>query len=246
MSNLNVTLFRTDDQRILKVRFNSDYEKEHDYYMLSFKCQSEAVEIISTSSGSIDGEGNIKSMGPKIDLFVDYCESASELECLVGYYRNNELLDYETLTAYFDNTQVIKAAEIAIPYLRTIPASFKGRFEDFFSALSRRKSSWKIQISCQDDVFLDIVSRSNTPTMVTFGENTRDMLVSDYVFRLEPNIQKLTIPIEVVQKQYPKYTPQCQLGVFEVIEPDFLGTQGAYYKSLISNLITLSDIAKTT
>lgn len=244
MSNLNVVLYRTDDQRILKVLFVSEYEKKYDYSMLSFKCNTEMMNIISTSSGSIDREGNVKFTASKVELFVDYCESASELECLVGYYRNNELLDYETLTAYFDNTQIITAAEIAIPYLRTIPASFKDRFEDFFSALSRRKSSWKIEISCSDDVFLDIVSRSNIPAMVTFGENTKDILASDYIFRLDFDIHKLTLPIEVIQKQYPKYTPQCKLGVFEVIKPDFLGTQGAYYKSLISNLITLSDIAK--
>lgn len=245
MSNLNVALYRTDDQRILKVSFVSGYEKKYDYSMLSFKCSTETVSIISTSSGSIDRESNVKFTASKVELFVDYCESASELECLVGYYQNNELLDYETLTAYFDNTQMIKAAEIAIPCLRTIPASFKDRFEDFFSALSRRKSSWKIQISCLDDVFLDIVARSNIPAMVTFGENTKDILASDYIFRLDSNIHKLTLPIEVIQQQSPKYTSQCQLGVFEVIKPDFLGAQGAYYKSLISNLITLSDIAKS-
>lgn len=244
MSDLTVTSYRTDNQRILKVSFVSNYEKEHDYFMFSFKCGTETVDVISTSSGSIDKEGNVKSTESKMELFVDYCESASELECLVGYYRNKELLYYETLTAHFDNAQVIETAEITIPYLRTIPASFKDRFKDFFSGLSRRKSSWKVQISCQNDVFLDIASRSNTSALVTFGENTKNVLASDYVFRLDSNIHKLTLPIEVIQKKYPKYTPQCQLGVFEVIKPDFLGTQGAYYKSLISNLIPLSDIAK--
>lgn len=244
MSKIDVALYRTDDHRILKVLFVSDYEKKHDYHVISFKCSAEAVDIISTSAGSIDGEGNVKLLDPKAELFIDYCESASEIECLVGYYQNNELLDYETLTAYFDNTQTIKEAEITIPYLRTIPGSFKNRFEDFFSALSRRKSSWKIQISCPDDIFLNIVSRSNTSATVIFGENTRDILASDYVFHLDPNINKINIPIEVIKKYYPKYSPQCQLGVFEVIEPDFLGSKGVYYKSLISNLITLSDIAK--
>jgi hypothetical protein len=70
------------------------------------------------------------------------------------------------------------------------------------------------------------------------------MLASDYLFQLDPNVDKINLPIEIVQKYYPKYTPNCSLGVFELIEPDFLGTKGAYYKSLISNLITLSDIAK--
>jgi len=244
MSKLDITSYRTDDRRILKVLFASDYMKDHDYYTLSFKCNTEMVPIISTSAGRIDGEGNVRLTEANVELFVDYCESASELECLVGYYRNNELLDYETLTAYFDNTQAIKATEITIPYLRTIPGSFKERFEDFFSALSRRKSSWKIQISCPDDVFLDIVSKSSTPTTVIFGENTKEVLASDYIFRLDPEAHKLNIPIEVIRKQSQKYTPRCQLGVFEVIEPDFLGAQGVFYKSLISNLITMSDIAK--
>lgn len=241
MSNLKVTLYRADDQRILKVLLVLKYEKKHDYSMISFKCGTETINILSTSSGNIDKEGNVKTVEPEVQLFVDYCESTSKLECLVGHYRNNELLDYETLTAYFDNTQIIKAVEATIPHLRTIPAPFRDRFEDFFSALSRRKSSWNIQVSCQGDVLLDIVSRSNTSAMVTFGENTKEVLASDYVFRLDPSINKLILPMEIVQKY--KHTPQCQLGVFEVIKPDFLGTQGVYYKNLISNLIELSDIS---
>ncbi len=244
MSKIDVTLYRTEDHRILKVLFASDYEKDHEYHTLSFKCNTESMTIISTSAGSIDGEGNAKLTEPTAELFVDYCESSSELECLIGYYQNNELLDYETLTAYFDNTQAIKTTEITIPNSRTIPGSFEDRFEDFFSALLRRKSSWKVQVSCQDDVFLDIVSRSNAPATVIFGENTREVLASDYIFRLEPETHKLNIPIEVIRKKSQKYTPRCQLGVFEVIEPDFLGAQGVFYKSLISNLITMSDIAK--
>lgn len=244
MSKIDVALYRTEDHRILKVLFSSDYEKDHEYHILSFKCNTETVAVISTSTGSIDREGNVKLADFQAELFVDYCESSSELECLVGYYRNNELIDYETLTAYFDNTQAIKAAKITIPYLKTAPGSFKDRFEDFFAALSRRKSSWKIQISCSDDVFLDIVSRSNTPAMVIFGENAREILASDYIFRLDPEVRKLNLPIEIIKRQYLQYTPHCHLGVFEVVEPDFLGAQGVYYKSLISNLITLSDIAK--
>ena len=244
MSNINVELYRTEDHRILKVLFTSDYEKDHEYYMLSFKCNTESMTVISTSAGSIDGEGNVKLTGNKTELFINYCESSSELECLVGYYQNNELLDYETLTAYFDNTQTIKTAESAIQYLKTAPGSFEDRFEDFFSALSRRKSSWKIQISCPDDIFLDIVSKSNTPTTVIFGENTKEVLASDYIFRLDPEVRNLSIPIEIIRKQSQKYTPRCQLGIFEAVEPDFLGAQGTFYKGLISNLITMSDIAK--
>lgn len=245
MSKIDVALYRTEDHRILKVLFVSDYKKDHEYYMLSFKCGTKAMTVISTSAGSIDGEGNVKLTAAKVELFIDYCEYSSELECLVGYYQNNELLDYETLTAYFDNAQAIKATKIAIPHLKTIPGSFKDRFEDFFLALSRRKSSWKIQISCLDDVFLDIVLRSNTPATVIFGENTKEVLASDYVFRLDPEVHNLNIPIEIIDKQSLKYTSRSQLGVFEVIETDFLGAQGVYYKSLISNLITMSDIAKT-
>ncbi len=244
MSKLDIALYRSDDHRLLKALFVSDYGEPYDYCTLSFKCGTEPVNIISTSMGNIDELGNVKLREPKTELFIDYCESSPELECLVGYYENSELLHYETLTAYFDNTQAIEAVETTIPYLRTIPGSFQDRFEDFFSALSRKKSSWKIQISCPGDIFLDIVSRSNISTTVTFGENTRDVLASDYIFRLDPNVRKLNLPIEVVRKHYPKYTPKCQLGVFEVIEPDFLGARGAYYKNLISNLITISDIAK--
>lgn len=242
MSKLNVTLYRTDDHRVLKVLFSSDYEKNHEYTMLSFKCITETVDVISTSAGSIDGEGNVKLTDSNAELFVNYCENGSELECLVGYYSNNELLDYENLIARFEGGQEIKSPDIEVPYIKTKSGSFSDRFESFFSTLSKRNSLWKVQISCPDDVFLSITSNSDTPTTVTFGENTREVLASDYIFRLDPNIDKLNLPVEMIKNQ--KYTPQCELGIFEIIEPDFIGARGVYYKCLISNLITISDITK--
>ncbi len=80
--------------------------------------------------------------------------------------------------------------------------------------------------------------------MVSFGEDSIEVTAADYVFRLDPQAPRIAIPREVIKRQYPKYQPQCKLGIFEIIEPDFIGVKGVFYKSRISNLLTLADIAK--
>lgn len=245
MSKINVNLYRSSDRRILKVQFAGDFVKPHDYALLAFKCGEENLSVISTSAGSIDNEGNVKTTAKTVELFVEYSNSSNKLECLVGYYVQNDLLNYETLTASFDNDQQILPTVVSIPHLKTVPGSFESRLDDFLAALDRRVSEWKIKISCPDDMVLNVDSSGRDSIMVSFGEDSAEISLADYIFRLDPQISRIMIPREIIKRQHPQYQPQCKLGIFEIIEPDFMGVKGVFYKNRISNLLTLADIAET-
>ncbi len=244
MSSIAPTLYRSNDHRILKVDLILNYDKSYDFSTISFKCGETKVEINTTSSGSIDREGNVKIVDNKCEMDLDYCDNYNILECLVGYYIKNELIYYETLTASFDNTKGIENTEISIPTIGTIPGSYTNRLSDFLKSLDRRTSLWKIKISCPDDVLLKITKKGNVSAIVSFGEVSKDLRASDYIFNIDSELDQLNIPKDLVKKYYPNYAADTTLGVFELIQPDFLGVSNVYYKVLISNTLSLSSFTK--
>lgn len=244
MSSILPTLYQSEDHRMLRVTLYIDFKDRFDYAIVSFKCEETKLEILATSDGSIDQEGNVRTIALRSILDVDYCETSGNLECLVGYYVKNELIHYETLTAIFDNTKGVVKTQISIPNLGTVPGSYKSRFIDFKQALEQRKSPWQIEMSCPDDILLTISQKGIATAMMSLGEVSRELTLSDYVFPLDPKLGRLNVPKDILQKYYPYYTPACKLGVFELIQPDFLAVKGVYYKVLVSNTLSLSSFVK--
>lgn len=244
MSNIQTTLYRSQDHRMLKIQLSLDFKKPYEYATVSFKCEDQKLEVTSTSTGSIDQEGNVRlSTSLNSEMYVEYCEISNNLECLVGFYNANELVYYEALVASFDNTKNITGTPILIPHIGTIPGSHNTRFADFREALKRRKSSWQISMTCPDDVLLTIDKAGKNLTLVCLGETTNELASSDFVFQIDPFINHLNVPKSLLRKNYDLYTPGCSLGIFELIKPDFLGVKNVFYKVLISNTLSLSSFA---
>ena len=97
MNRIISTLHRFEDHRMLKVDLSIEFKNNYEYADISFKCGEDTLEIISTSIGNINDEGNAQIASSNAELYVGYCESSNKLECLVGYYANNELINYEVL-----------------------------------------------------------------------------------------------------------------------------------------------------
>lgn len=243
MSSITANVYRSDDSRIIRVSLELDYAKG-DHSLISFKCGENKIAVISTSKGNIDSEGNVKTDARSIEMHLEYANSSNKLECLVGYYDERDLKYYETLTSTFDNSIGIVETPVSVPSLKTIPASYKARFQDFFAALDRRVSSWQVEMSYPEDVVLQIVKSGKDPMTVCFGEQSREVLSSDYIFQLDPEVNKVSLPREIVKNRYHKYSSNCSLGLFELIKPDFLGVQNVFYKSPISNLLNISEFRK--
>ncbi len=244
MSSIAVKLYRSEDNRLLQIVITLEYKSSYDYATISFKCKDEHVEAISASKGKIDSFGNVETTDTQLEVYVDYPQNNNELDCLIGYYENDELKEYENLMVTFDNTKHIEKSGVQIEEVRTIPSSFQQRFANFFERLETQKSSWSVDLSYSDDVIsLLLNAHGKAPVMVSFGENSKEILSSDYIFQLYPNVLNLHLPKDLLKRKYSYYQQGTKLGIFELVRPDFVASNDLYYKVKISNLLSLSDFA---
>lgn len=242
MSKIDVQNIRTDDHRIMFVNFDLDYDAEFEYATIIFQCNGESLRIVSSTVGSINEEGHIKTKIKKGQCYLEYCDSG-RLDCLVGYYSKNDLQYNEILSVSVEKTEQIIDSSINIRTIGSRSRSFEKKYTTFLSSLNDQPSSWLLDISFVEDVFIRILAKGQQPTLVSFGENSTELLGSDFIFVLYPETSKLNIPKEILAKQYTKYPIGCKLGVFELVKPDFLNLENLYYKVPISNTMTLNDIA---
>mgnify|MGYP001618156779 FL=1 len=241
MSNIKIELYRLKDVQVLKASLFLDFKK-YEFATVFFKCNGIILDILSTSKGSINSDKSIKLYNTNADVFMEYC-SENILECLIGYYDKKDLQYYETLTVNIDSTKDIESRNTLIQHIKTIPGTYKTKMDDFIKALSRITSAWKVSLSCPDDIVLSITTNSNNDAFFVFGENSLQPISSDLSFKLYSKITKMNIPKEIVRNNYDKYSSKSELGVYEVIKPDFLG-KNVYYKILISNTLLLSGLLK--
>jgi len=241
MSNMKTVLHRSNDQRIIKVEVTCDYSNAFDYALVAFKCGDRELEILSTSIGGIQG-GKIELNGPaKLKTFIEYCSEDGTLECLIGYYNKKELIHYENLSSVFDHQKTIEQFDVATPKLRTAKSSFSNRFSDFKETLIRTKSSWHATIKQQNDVLITFISNGKQSALLSFGEESEEILASDYIFSVDPPVSKLHLPQDFFDKRRNQYSSRCKLGVFELVKPDFVSVSDLYYKLSICSTIPLSE-----
>lgn len=245
MSSMKTQLYRSADHRVLKVDLEINYASTYDVCVISFKCKDETIDIISTSAGKVNlKEKNIEVVEEnKLQIYLEYCTLYHELECLIGYYDNKVLQYYENLSNVFDSRKPIEANVASIMTIPTVLGSFSEKLSDFKTKLKSKISSWRVEVSCPDDILLIFHSSSEIPATMSFGEVSEEVLASDYLFTIDPTVSILNLPKDIVKKQYPKYLANCQLGVFEIVRPDFMPGDYCRYKTLISNSLGLSDFA---
>ena len=104
------------------------------------------------------------------------------------------------------------------------------------------KAPEQIELSVSEDIVLEFVSQGKSPIFVSFGQESEEILATDYVFQLIPPVQKMSLPKEILLGRISQFPKETKLGLFELIIPDFIASSESYYKSLISNTITVGDI----
>ncbi len=121
---------------------------------------------------------------------------------------------------------------------------FTTRLDAFCDVLREARSKWEVQISCPDDILLSIKSHGERKILASFGEASKDVLGSDYVFTLFPKINLIKLPKEVFWDKYDQYAPSALLGVFELTRPGFIASKNVYFKIPISNSMSLSSFTR--
>lgn len=243
MSRVNALLSRTNDRRILCVTVAID--RHSDYATIQVLQNDQPIEIFSTTHGSIqDNRVRIPQPGKagEILLTVEYPHGDSE--CLISYFDGDEFMESETFPIVVSPCKSIEEKNISVMTINTAPETFITRMNRFYNELNRSKSPWNIGLSCDDDIVLNIKSQGDKKTVVSFGEDSKEIIASDYTFTMFPDISPIILPKEVFWKKYSQYQANANLGIYELVNPGFISSPNIFYKVRISNLVQLSSFAR--
>lgn len=243
MSAITATISRKNDHRILCVKAVID--KDSDYVTIQVLQDDKVLEIYSTSHGSISDE-HIKIGQPTkcgdISLTVECPDRESE--CLISYFKQDELISSESLPILIPKTKAIAREDVNAVTIATASSTFDNRLEEFHKELNRLSSKWKVSLTCPDDIVLNITTCGDKRVIVTFGEESREVLSSDYIFTLFPGITPINLPKEVFWNKYDQYKANANLGLYELVSPDFIASNNMYFKIPISNLMRISSFTR--
>ncbi len=244
MKELEVSLHRLNNTRVVKANLSLYYESDkYDTCELSFMSNDKPLSILSTTSGRIENDVVISYNMSQSEIFVEYLGD-SKIECLVGYYKGDNL-DYSiTLDSVIEYDREIKEVAINSPVISTVSKEFNERLSDFKKHLKKTSSLWKFDLSCPNDVVLSPVTKGKDKIIIAFGEVSEEMLASDYFFSVDANAKVVNIPKEIFELKHPQYSSGCKIGVFELVKPDFINVDNVYFKVLISNTLSLVDFVR--
>ena len=228
MGRAKALLQRRNDTRMINIEIELDFSEKFDYASISFKCHNE-LEILATSVGHIQSNSiEVMHVG-LIECQVEYSTSSNVLECLVGYYSEGVLIHHESILSDFDNQRAIEDISVDIPELKTVLGSFEDRLVDFKQTLRRTESSLHANVQYdEDDVLITFLSNRDKTSFLSFGEDSEEILASDYIFSVIPETKVLHIPKEIIKSS------GTRLSLWELVRPDFLSVSNVYYKVPVS------------
>lgn len=216
-----------------------------DRCVVSIRNSSGPLVIFSTLQGSIFGkEISLKPNERSVSFVVEYPEDKN-IECILSYYEGSELKGFESLPVPMEDIDPISSQPIDVVNFKIAANSFYDKLNKFMGALKNSSSKWEIDVSCPDDIVLDVKKSGENKILVSFGESSEQVLSSDFMFALSP-MHNISIPKEIFWSKYDSYKNNSILGIFELVRPEFVATPNLYYKILISNLLPLSKFPKTT
>jgi len=246
MSSILAESFRFSDYRAWKVNISFDYAESHDSISVSFRCNEDNLDVISTSVGRItDNQVFMKPVHEAL-MYVDYCNSNS-IQCVIGYYSDNKLLFNDILVATLDSHPQIQDTDPGIRSVAVDSTSFESKIQDFINSLKTMTSNWSVKMNYAGHIALSVEKTGTESIVVSLGEVSDDLRASDYLFSIDPGISTINIPEEIVWKikksivdSSDQYSSK-RIAVCELVTPDFIKSQ-CFYKVPISNTILLSEI----
>jgi hypothetical protein len=223
--------FRQLDSMFMKICMEFDVSK-YDSAIVAFYCGGKQLEIITTLSGSIkDNCINIKTN--KMEAIIEYADSSPILECITSFLVDGKEIFQDLQTGSFDNSLKINLDKTKPRIITTVNYAYEAKMQEFIQYLAHPKSKWKVMLQLGDNIILDIQSCDDQDVMVCLGEQSLTLLQRDQLFKLYPSVKKMTIPLNSFQGE--------NVGVFELVSPDFLDSSNLFYKIPISNFLQVRN-----
>lgn len=198
-------------------------DHKHNRLTVQFICDNDVLEILSSSTGLINGQILTilqKDKTAEIALSKPPCQS---IECLLGFYSEEKLISSESIVLS------INTPKISLPIPETV-----------------NKSKQLIHLDIQDDLVATVKTPINEKINVCLGVYSDTVSSTDFVFKIFPNIKQLIIPKEIfwiIRKNY--VIDDTKLTCYELTKSTQHDIRNVFHKKPISNTIDF-DVAINT
>lgn len=245
MSEIKQHIVRVNDQYLLKIhlsiRQSVPFKTMTVEYFAPGK-QQEPEYILSTSEGSIRNN-KVYITGQKNVIENCLIPPKEPIDCLISFLDGDSLVAFETIQIQtLSLPPSIKHSEIEIASIKTLNQKFEKRMYDFHQKLRANVSDWRLQLKVDSNIVVRVI-KPGRETYAAFGRASENLLASDFVFRLYPDMQQFVIPKEVFWSQADSMSVDSLLGCFELVRADFHSAD-VYYKMMISNPVKVEDFPK--
>lgn len=235
-----IRIINTTEQRIfldISCSYVGDYNELTVYFRDNNQKQ---LDILSTSSGSVLDDRILIHQKP-LSISVDIkCPNKSQrVECILTYFQNDEIVHCETSVASIPRSPRKNNKPIAPRQLRMDDTSLS--VDDLVKKQGLTK--WRIELTIDEDVVLSILSSSNLPTLMSFGEISTNLMHTDIIYTAYTDTKTIIIPKEIIYMNYDKYRT-TQLGCCELVSISSQNFSNLYYKIPVSNVIEGNGLSK--
>lgn len=214
MSKINTKNILLQDKTYLQANIYLGYPLQSNRADIQFINQSNSLEIISSSAGSIiNNHLTIKKPNSFIQTVLEYIKEA---EVLVSFFLDDNLISSESIKI---NSQEIEEK----------PVTFQ---------TSKANSFWKTFLykdEDEDGILLRIM-RAKENCYLCIGEKSEQINSNDIIFKMYTGIKKMVISKSDVEKFLGK-----DIACFEIVKKHNTSNNNIYQKILTSNILTLDD-----
>ena len=236
MNEIKPSIVGLQDEILICLSITVDAKSAYDICTI----EPEETNIVSTSAGAIYKNKIILQKEIKANVYIKP-PSTRKIKCLVSFLRDNELIDYEHIEVIMPVLE--HSTKTRIKTIYTEGDSFAERQKQISDKL-RDVGQWSAKVTFNPDIVISFNKKGTDDTVGCFGQESEGRLSSDFVFKLDPKVPSITIPIEVFWDRYEQYNAGKRMGIFEWIRADFHSAKNIYYKRLISNSMELSKFPK--
>lgn len=227
MFNLNV--LRQADELLIDAHIGLEDFTTYDTVHLSFYCGGKQLAIIKTSAGHIV-DNSISSIPQSLNVIMEYSSLDPIIECIaIGINQGKEVFQ-DILSCSFDNSLGINYKPTKPRVIQTMNLNYDARMNEFFQYMTEPQSKWKVHLHLDNVIKLQVQDFEDKEIIACVGDPSVNVQCTDLIFKLYPTIKEMFIPLNAIQNIK-------NVGVFELVSPDFVETNDLFYKIPISNIV---------
>jgi hypothetical protein len=194
------------------------------------------AEMKACSRGRLTNEACYITGGGSVEIVAKLPSDESEAECVVGYFVKERTIGQENIYLNVDSSALLSQDDpcdgiVSIPITGV---DMRDRLAKAYQRIADCPSPWKLDLRLKEQsICATVASSGKSKVKVAYSNVAGDLMSSDLVFYLYPEISHFQIPMDIAEK-----TGSSQ-AVYQIVRVIFPETS-KYLKRQISNTVTLN------